>query len=148
MSVGTKKYVPRPNQLGLKGWAYAGKYGFERYLYLLHRVTGIGLVVYLLIHIIETGQRMAGPETWTALMALFSSPFFKMMEYALFAAFIFHGLNGVRLLVTELGFFLGKPAQPVYPYTSSMKRQRPMTYAVMALAALVIIVGASSLFLH
>jgi succinate dehydrogenase / fumarate reductase, cytochrome b subunit len=148
MSVGMKKYVPRPNRLGLKGWFYAGKYGVERHLYLLHRVTGIGLVVYLLIHIIETGQRMAGETAWTSLMALFSSPLFKVMEYLLFAAFIFHALNGVRLLVTELGFFLGKPAQPVYPYSSSIKRQRPFTYAVMTLAALVIIVGASSLFLH
>jgi succinate dehydrogenase / fumarate reductase, cytochrome b subunit len=148
MSAETKRYTPRPNQLGLKGWFYAGKYGVERYLYLLHRVTGIGLVVYLLIHIIETGQRTAGAEAWTVLMALFSSPFFRAMEYLLFAAFIFHGLNGIRLLVTELGFFLGKPAQPIYPYATSIKRQRPFTYVLMTVAAVVIIVGASSLFLH
>ena len=28
-------------------------------------------------------------------------------------------MNGVRLLLTELGFFLGKPKEPVYPYSSS-----------------------------
>lgn len=137
---------PRPNALGLKGWVYAGKYSFERYLYLLHRLTGIGLIVYLLLHIVETGQRLAGEGTWTALMALFATPVFKLMEYVLFAAFIYHGLNGVRLLLTELGFLLGKPAQPIYPYPSSVKRHRPLTYAVMILAALTIVLGGSSLF--
>jgi succinate dehydrogenase / fumarate reductase cytochrome b subunit len=138
--------TPRPNQLGLKGWVYAGKYSFERYLYTLHRLTGLGLIFYLLLHIIETGQRLGGETTWTGLMALFSTPLFKAMEYALFAAFIFHGLNGIRLKLTELGFFLGKPAQPVYPYPSSVKRHRPLTYALMVLAALAIVLGGSSLF--
>lgn len=137
---------PRPNALGLKGWVYAGKYSFERYLYLLHRLSGIGLIVYLLLHIIETGQRLAGEGAWTALMALFATPLFKFMEYVLFAAFVFHALNGVRLKFTELGFFLGRPAQPVYPYPSSVKRHRPLTYALMILAALTIVLGGSSLF--
>lgn len=143
-----KLRTPRPNQLGVKGWVYGGKYSIERYLYTLHRVTGIGLVVYLLIHIIETGQRLAGEEAWSALMALFSSPLFKVFEYVLFAAFIFHALNGVRLLLTEFGFFIGKPAHPVYPYTTSVKRQRPLTYMLMILAALIIVMGASSMFMQ
>lgn len=138
--------VPRPNQLGLKGWVYAGKYSVERYLYLLHRLTGVGLILYLLLHIIETGQRLAGAEPWTALMALFETPVFKALEYALFAAFVFHALNGVRLMLTELGFFLGRPAQPIYPYASSVKRHRPLTFALMALAALLLVLGGSSLF--
>lgn len=142
----TKTHVPRPNALGLRGWVYAGRYSFERYLYLLHRLSGLGLIVYLLLHIIETGQRLAGAETWTGLMALFASPVFKFMEYVLFAAFIFHGLNGIRLAVTELGFFLGKPAQPIYPYASSIRRHRPVTYALMILAGLAIVLGGSSLF--
>jgi succinate dehydrogenase / fumarate reductase cytochrome b subunit len=81
-------------------------------------------------------------------MALFATPVFKFLEYVLFAAFMFHGLNGIRLLLTELGFFLGKPAHPVYPYASSVKRHRPLTYVVMILAALTILLGGSSLFFH
>ncbi|MCZ7568169.1 MAG: succinate dehydrogenase, cytochrome b556 subunit [Ardenticatenaceae bacterium] len=138
--------APRPNQLGVKGWMYAGRYSIERYLYVLHRLTGIGLIVYLLLHIIETGQRVAGAPAWGALMALFETPVFKALEYLLFAAFVFHGLNGIRLLLTELGFFLGRPAQPVYPYASSVKRHRPLTFALMALAALVLAFGGFSFF--
>jgi succinate dehydrogenase / fumarate reductase cytochrome b subunit len=134
------------NRLGIKGWVYAGKYTFERYLYLAHRLTGLGLISYLLLHIIETANRMRGVEAWEDLMGLFASWPFKIIEYLLFAAAVFHALNGVRLLMTELGFFLGKPKEPVYPYSSSIKRHRPLTYIIMALAGLIIILGGSSLF--
>ena len=144
----SKSHTPRPNQLGVKGWLYAGRYSFERYLYLLHRLSGLGLILYLLLHIIETGQRLNGEVAWTGLMALFTTPFFKFMEYVLFAAFVYHGLNGVRLIITELGYLLGKPAQPVYPYPSSVKRHRPLTYLLMGLAALTIALGGYSFFLH
>ena len=134
------------NRLGIKGWVYAGKYTFERYLYLAHRLTGLGLIAYMVLHIIETANRMRGVEAWADLMGLFSSWPFKIIEYLLFAAAVFHALNGVRLLMTELGFFLGKPKEPVYPYSSSIKRHRPLTYIIMTLAGLIIILGGSSLF--
>lgn len=134
------------NRLGLKGWMYAGHYTFERYLYLGHRLSGIGLIAYMVLHIIETANRMRGEQAWAGLMALFASPLFKVIEYLLFAAAVFHAMNGVRLLLTELGFFLGKPKDPIYPYSTSVMRHRPLTYVIMALAGLIIILGGSSLF--
>jgi len=134
------------NRLGLKGWVYAGRYTFERYLYLAHRLSGLGLLAYMVLHIIETATRMRGEQAWAGLMALFASPPFKLIEYLLFAAAVFHAMNGVRLLLTELGFFLGKPKEPVYPYSSSIMRHRPLTYVIMALAGLIMILGGSSLF--
>lgn len=139
---------PYPNRLGLKGWVYAGRYSIERYLYLGHRLSGIGLIAYMVLHIVETANRMRGEEAWAELMALFASPPFKVIEYLLFVAAVFHAMNGVRLLLTELGFFLGKPKEPVYPYSTSVKRHRPLTYIIMILAGLVMILGGSSLFLE
>lgn len=136
-----------PDRLGLRGWVYAGRYGFERYLYLGHRLSGLGLIAYMVLHIIETANRMRGVEAWQALMALFASPLFKLIEYVLFAAAVFHAMNGLRLLLTELGFFLGRPKEPVYPYSTSVMRHRPLTYVVMTLAAVLIILGGSSMFL-
>ncbi len=135
-----------PNRLGVKGWVYAGRYTFERYLYLGHRLSGIGLIAYMVLHIIETANRLRGEQAWAGLMALFASSPFKVIEYLLFAAAVFHALNGVRLLLTELGFFLGKPKDPVYPYSTSVMRHRPLTYVIMALAGLIIILGGSSMF--
>lgn len=139
---------PYPNRLGLKGWLYAGKYSFERYLYLGHRLSGMGLIAYMVLHIIETANRMRGEEAWAWLMALFASPLFRVIEYLLFALAVFHAMNGVRLLLVELGFFLGKPKEPVYPYSTSVMRHRPLTYVIMVLAGLLIILGGSSLFFN
>jgi succinate dehydrogenase / fumarate reductase cytochrome b subunit len=136
------------NRLGLRGWVYAGKYTFERYLYIGHRLSGLGLIAYMVLHIIETANRMRGEEAWAELMALFASPPFKIIEYLLFAAAVFHAMNGVRLLMVELGFFLGKPEEPVYPYKSSVMKHRPLTYVIMLLAGLIILLGGSSLFFH
>ena len=135
-----------PNRLGLRGWAYAGRYSFERYLYLGHRLSGLGLIPYMVLHIVETANRMRGEEAWAGLMALFASPLFKVIEYLLFAAAVFHAMNGMRLLLTELGFFLGKPKEPVYPYSTSVKRHRPLTYVIMVLAGLIMLLGGSSFF--
>ena len=134
------------NRLGVKGWVYAGRYTFERYLYLMHRISGLGLLAYMILHIFETANRMRDVEAWQGLMALFASWPFKIIEYMLFAMAVFHMMNGIRLLITELGFFLGKPKEPVYPYSSSIKRHRPLTYIIMGLALLIIILGGASLF--
>jgi succinate dehydrogenase / fumarate reductase cytochrome b subunit len=135
-----------PNRLGLKGWVYAGRYSFERYLYLGHRVSGLGLIAYMVLHIVETANRMRGEEAWAGLMALFASPPFRVIEYLLFAMAVFHAMNGTRLLLVELGFFLGKPQEPVYPYKSSVMKHRPLTYVIMLLAGLLMVLGGSSLF--
>ena len=134
------------NRLGVKGWMYAGRYTFERYLYLGHRLSGLGLLAYMILHIIETANRIRGEEAWAGLMALFASPPFRVIEYLLFAMAVFHMMNGVRLMITELGFFLGKPKEPVYPYSSSVIRHRPLTFIIMALAGLIILLGGSSMF--
>ncbi|HAV78146.1 MAG TPA: hypothetical protein DCX53_12430, partial [Anaerolineae bacterium] len=63
-----------PDRLGMKGWLYAGRYSFERYLYLGHRVSGLGLIAYMVLHIIETANRIRGEQAWEELMALFASP--------------------------------------------------------------------------
>ena len=134
------------NRLGIKGWMYAGRYTFERYLYLGHRLSGLGLIAYMSLHIIETANRMRGEQAWAGLMALFASPPFKVIEYLLFIAAIFHAMNGIRLLLVEFGFFLGKPKEPVYPYSTSVLRHRPLTYVVMLLAFVAMVLGSSSLF--
>jgi succinate dehydrogenase / fumarate reductase, cytochrome b subunit len=135
-----------PNRLGVKGWAYAGRYSIERYLYLGHRLSGLGLLAYMVLHIVETANRIRGEQAWAELMALFASPPFKVIEYLLFLMAVFHAMNGIRLILVELGFFLGKPTEPVYPYSTSVLRHRPLTYIIMVLAGLIMILGGSSMF--
>ena len=149
----THQGVRRPgefkaNRLGIRGWVVGGRYPIERYLYTLHRVTGLGILAYFFIHIIVTTMRLRGAESWDSLMAAFTTPWSKVGEFLVFAAFAFHALNGVRLAMTELGFGMGSPMLPSYPYKNSMRRQRPVFVVVMILAIVVVAVGGYDFLRH
>ena len=131
----------RPNRLGIVGWLAGGRWGFERYLYTLHRVTGVSLLAYFLMHIFVTSARAFGEEAWVASMASVTGPLFKIGEFLVFAAFAFHAVNGIRLVLVEMGFAIGRPIEPVYPYRTSVHEQRPLAIGVMILAAILAIAG-------
>jgi len=129
------------NKLGLMGWISGGRYGIERYAYTLHRLTGLAILAYFLLHIFVTTSRLLGQSVWETVMGFLKSPVFKYGEFLVYLAFAYHALNGVRLVLTELGFFLGVPKQPLYPYTHSVRRQRPLLILVMAAAAVIVLLG-------
>ncbi len=143
----------RPNRLGIVGWLGGGRWGLERYLYTLHRVTGLGLLLYFVLHIFVTSSRALGvglearKAWWDWAMGSVSSGIFVVGEYLVFAAFAFHALNGIRLALVELGIAIGRPIEPVYPYRTSVHEQRPLAIGVMVLAAILAVVGGLG-FLH
>ncbi|MCC7175700.1 MAG: hypothetical protein IT159_10935 [Bryobacterales bacterium] len=128
------------NRLGLWGWLGGGRWGLERYAYILHRVTGLGILLYFLIHIFVTNLRFRGIYLWVE-GSFFDKPIFKVGEYLVFVAFAYHALNGIRLVLVELGVAVGKPIEPVYPYKTSLTVQRPLLIVMMLLAAIVVAAG-------
>jgi succinate dehydrogenase / fumarate reductase cytochrome b subunit len=135
------------NKLGLWGWLGGGRYGLDRYAYALHRITGLAILAYFLMHIFVTGSRLGGPEQWDNTMALLSKPFFKTGEFLVFLAFAYHAVNGIRLIIVELGYLIGKPGLPFYPYNYSTLRQKPLFVAIMVIAAVLMIVGGADFYL-
>lgn len=131
----------QPNRLGLKGWLTGGRWGLERYLYTLHRVTGLGLLTYFVLHILVTSSRAFGADSWRSAMGAVSGGVFKVGEFLVFAAFAFHAVNGIRLVLVELGIGVGRPIEPVYPYRTSVDVQRPLAIGVMVVAAVLVLVG-------
>jgi succinate dehydrogenase / fumarate reductase, cytochrome b subunit len=131
----------RPNRLGIAGWLAGGRWGFERYMYTLHRVTGLGLLAYFVLHILVTASRALGQASWEAAMGAVGGPAFEVGEFLVFAAFAFHAVNGIRLGLVELGFGIGRPIEPVYPYRTSVDVQRPLAIVVMVAAAVLAIAG-------
>ncbi len=128
-----KKIQPRQNYLGAGGWVWAGRYGLERYLYLLHRVTGLGIILFGMLHLVETTIfRIQGQDTWEATMALLRKPWFEVGLYLVAVAFIFHALNGLRLILQGLGFALGRPVRPIYPYKDALRKKRLGTMLMLA----------------
>ena len=130
------------NRLGLWGWLGGGRWGLERYAYALHRLTGLGILLYFLMHIVVTSLRARGTYLWADGGPL-EKPIFRIGEFLVFAAFAYHAFNGLRLVLVELGIAVGKPFEPVYPYRTSLGVQRPLMIAMMILAALVLLAGSA-----
>ncbi len=138
----------RRNRLGLGGWVVGGRYPIERYLYTLHRLTGLGILAYFIMHIVVTTMRVRGPGAWDSTMAGFAGPAFKIGEFLVFAAFAFHAMNGLRLALTELGWGMGRPMLPIYPYRNAVRRARPVFVAVMLVAVFILAIGGYDFILH
>ena len=135
-----------PNRLGIRGWLGGGRWGPDRYLYSLHRLTGLGLLTYFVLHILLTSSRALGQGAWEDSMARVTGPIFLVGEYLVFVAFAFHAINGVRLALAELGFGVGKPIEPIYPYKTVLDVQRPWVATVLVLTGVLILVGALDFF--
>ena len=118
----------------------------ERYLYTLHRLTGLGLLGYFLLHIVVTSARAFSPERWKSAMDSVSGLPFEIGEYLVFLAFAFHAANGIRLGLIELGFGVGQPIEPVYPYRTSVDVQRPLAIGALVVAAAIAILGTLSMW--
>ena len=113
----------------------------ERYAYILHRLSGLGILLYFLMHVVVTSLRAKGNYLWAGEGALLAKPIFKVGEFLVFAAFAYHAFNGFRLVLVELGFAVGQPIEPVYPYKTSLGVQRPLLIAMMLLAAVLLVAG-------
>jgi len=136
-----RQIQPRRNYLGAVGWLWAGNYKLERYLYILHRITGLGILLFLLLHLMMTTVfRIQGQDVWETTMSILHNPWFKIGEYLVVIAFVYHALNGLRLILQELGFLMGRPIPPIYPYRDSLRKKRPWTIAMVAVIVILALV--------
>ncbi|MGH2739944.1 MAG: succinate dehydrogenase, cytochrome b556 subunit [Actinomycetota bacterium] len=67
----------------------------------MHRITGVGILLFLFAHVIDTALVAWGPETYNTVIALYKNPFVMTMELGLVGAVIFHGLNGIRIMIID-----------------------------------------------
>ncbi|HMK08546.1 MAG TPA: succinate dehydrogenase, cytochrome b556 subunit [Anaerolineales bacterium] len=95
--------------------------------FLLRRVTGIALVLYLFLHMWVIGSALRGSQVFDARLALVQTPFFKVAEVALLAAVFYHAFDGLRLLLVNW-----------FKVTSY---RRSLFYAAFGLAAIMTVAG-------
>jgi succinate dehydrogenase / fumarate reductase cytochrome b subunit len=79
---------------------YSHTRGWKFVLAWSHRIAGLLLTAYLLLHI-YTLSLLSDPKQFTAMMETYSSLFFKLLEWLLAVPLIFHALNGARLILYE-----------------------------------------------
>ena len=79
---------------------YRGREG--HYSFLLHRLTGIGTLLFLLIHILDTSTVYFFPHLYDEAIALYQSTPFWLGEIILVFSIIFHGVNGLRIAYFDM----------------------------------------------
>ena len=67
----------------------------------LHRITGATIFFFLFVHVLDTALVRVSPEAYTEVIATYKTPLVGLMELGLVAAVLFHGLNGVRLILID-----------------------------------------------
>ena len=75
--------------------------GEGQWSWLLHRITGIGVFLFLLTHILDTAMIGWGPKAYNETMAIFRHPLFRVGEGILAGAVLYHALNGVRIIIID-----------------------------------------------
>ncbi len=75
--------------------------GIGQWSWALHRFTGIGVLLFLCFHILDTALIVLGPEHYNKIIGIYRLPVFRVMEVGLFAAVLYHALNGVRITLID-----------------------------------------------
>ncbi len=68
--------------------------------YILHRLSGLALTGYILIHIYLVSGLHNRPA-FEHEMEILRDPVFKVLEWALFSVVVYHALNGVRIFIID-----------------------------------------------
>ncbi len=100
--------------------------------WILHRLSGVLIVVYLVLHIWVMSFLQKGPESFNRIMRLLESPLFKLLEIGLLGVVIYHALNGIRLVILDLGW--------------GMAHQKKMFWAVVVVGIVIFVLGAIPLY--
>lgn len=100
--------------------------------FVFHRVTGIALSVYIIMHIFVVSS-LHKAENFDKVMGFLNLPLFKLAEIGLLAAVIYHGLNGVRVFMID--------------FTNGTKKQALIFWVLAAVGAVIFLAGAFP-FLH
>ena len=81
------------------GRLYRGREG--QWAWVLHRVTGIGITLFLFAHVVDTAVIGWGPEAYNRVVAVYHNPLVQILELALVGMVVYHALNGLRIMVVD-----------------------------------------------
>jgi succinate dehydrogenase / fumarate reductase, cytochrome b subunit len=108
-------------------WSWFNPVGRQAggWAFILNRITALGLTFYLFLHLVILGRLAQGQDAYNSFLELTENPLIKLGEFAVVAAAILHGLNGIRIILTTFGI--------------GVTRQKQLFYGFMTVAAIVIL---------
>lgn len=83
----------------LEGLRYRGREGM--FAWLLHRASGLGILLFLALHIVDIFLMAFGPEVFNELLVLYHSTLGRILTVFLLFGVLFHALNGFRIIVQD-----------------------------------------------
>jgi succinate dehydrogenase / fumarate reductase cytochrome b subunit len=95
--------------------------------WVLHRITGVAIFFFLLVHVLDTSLVRLSPEAYNAVIGTYKTPLIGLGELGLVAAILFHALNGIRVILIDF-------------WRKGAKYQNQMFWAVI-IVALVLFLG-------
>lgn len=81
------------------GTLYRGKVGM--WSWVMHRVTGVAIFFFLLVHVLDTALVRVSPEAYNVVIATYQTPLIGVAELGLVAAILYHGFNGIRITLID-----------------------------------------------
>ena len=102
------------------GTLYRGREGM--WSWVLHRITGVSIFFFLLVHVLDTAMVRIAPGAYDAVISTYKNPIMGLGETALVAAIVFHAFNGIRIILIDL-------------WAKGAKHQRLMFWIVIGLWA-------------
>lgn len=70
----------------------------------MNRITGLGLVFYLYLHLAVLSMLLGGEDAWNGFLEIATTPLFLGLDVLLVFGLLVHGLNGTRLSLVGSGF--------------------------------------------
>lgn len=101
-----------------RGTLYRGNEGM--WSWVLHRITGVAIFFFLLVHILDTSLVRVSPQAYNAVIDQYKTPIMGIGEAGLVAAIGFHALNGLRIILIDF-------------WSVGPKRQKMMFWIVLVL---------------
>ena len=103
-SIAAQKRTPRivtPRRPA--GTVYRGREGM--WSWVLHRITGVAIYFFLLVHVLDASLLRVSPEAYEAVINTYKTPIMGLGEIALVAAIGLHALNGLRIILIDFTTF-------------------------------------------
>ena len=97
---------------------YRGQSG--QWSWLFHRVTGLAILLFLLVHIVDITLIGFGPTIYNDAIGIFSLGPIRVVSVALIGAVLYHAFNGIRIILIDF-------------WSTGYKYQSQMFVVVMAL---------------
>lgn len=124
-----------PNALPRQILANGYRYFTGSLAYVLHRVSGLALIFFLFFHILSITKSQATPEAYDLMIRRMQEPDFKIGEILLYAGLLYHGLNGIRIVLVD------------FAWTRTTHHKR-LWWGLAALCAALLVAGTIPLLLH